>query len=120
MSIIDAGGLALTAVLTALIVSLRFVMYGAVLAPRFRDQPGWFRWLTPWTIVDQTFAIATSLDDRGPALLVGRLRDRPAYVAALVGGLVTALALEVPYGLSLPAGAVAGATAAAVARRRTS
>lgn len=167
MSIIDAGGLALTAVLTALIVSLRFVMYGAVLAPRFRDQPGWFRWLAPWTIVDQTFAIATSLDDRGPAwfrgywiaasallgagytamvavgvvlgpvvpagigldltipalfvaLLVGRLRDRPAHVAALVGGLVTALALELPYGLALPAGALAGATAAVAARRRMS
>jgi predicted branched-subunit amino acid permease len=166
LSVSDAGGSAITAVLTALIVSVRFVMYGAALAPRFRGQPAWFRWLGPWTIVDQTFALASSRDDRGPAwfrgywlaasallgagytfmvavgvvlgpvvpagigldltipalfvaMLAGRVRDRPALVAVVVGGLVTALTLDLPHGLALPLGAVAGA-AAAVLTRRTS
>lgn len=164
LSVLDGGGSAVTAVLTALVVNVRFAMYGAALATRFRGQPGWFRWLGPWTIVDQTFAIASSRDDLGPAwfrgywlaagallgaaytamvgigvalgpvvsagagldltipalfiaMLVGKLRDRPACVAALVGGLVTAAALELPHGLGLPVGALAGAAAAVMTRR---
>ena len=164
VSVLDVGGPIVTAVATALIVNVRFTMYGAALAARFREQPGWFRWLGPWMIVDQTFAIAAArgatepgwfrgywmaagtvlggvytmmvcagivlgpvvpadvgLDFTIPALfvamLVGHLRDRPAAVAALVGGLVTALALELPHGLGLPVGAVAGALAGAVTRR---
>lgn len=166
LSILDAGGSALTAIVAALIVNVRFVMYGAALAPRFRDQPRWFRWLGPATIVDQTFALATSQDERGPAwfrgywfatsallgggytamvavgvvlgpvvptgigleltipalflaMLAGRVRDRPALVAVVVAGAVTALTLHLPHGLALPIGAVAGA-GAAVAAGRTS
>jgi predicted branched-subunit amino acid permease len=164
ISVLDGGGSATTAVLTALIVNVRFAMYGAALAARFRDQPGWFRWLGPWTIVDQTFAIASPRDEAGPAwfrgywlaasallgavytamvgvgaalgpvvpagigleltipalfiaMLAGRLRDRPACVAVVVGGLVTAVALDLPHGLGLPAGALAGAAAAVMTRR---
>jgi 4-azaleucine resistance transporter AzlC len=164
LSVIDAGGPALTAVLTALIVNVRFVMYGAALAPRFDDQPRWFRWFGPWTIIDQTFALATARAERGAAwfrgywlaasLLLGagytamvaigvvlgpivpagigldltipalflamlarQVRDRPALVAVLVAGLVTALTLDLPHGLALPIGAVSGAAAAVIARR---
>ena len=53
------------------------------------------------------------------ALLAGRVRNRPTTVAVVVAGLVTALALELPHGLALPLGALAGA-AAAVLTRRTS
>jgi predicted branched-subunit amino acid permease len=164
LSVIDAGGLAITAVVSALIVNIRFAMYGAALAARFRDQPGWFRWLAPWMIVDQTFALTSSQGEVSPAwfraywlasgallgagytamvalgvvlgpvvpagigldltipalfvaILVGRLRDRPTCVVVLVGGLVTALALELPYGLALPIGALTGAAAAVITRR---
>ena len=164
MSVLDAGGSAVTAIVTALIVSIRFTMYGATLAGRFRDQPRWFRWLGPWMIVDQTFALASARDDAGPAwfrgywlasgvllgagytamvavgavlgpvvpagigldvtipalfvaLLAGRVRNRPAAVAVVVAGLVTALALELPHGLALPTGALAGAAAAVIAGR---
>lgn len=167
LSVLDAAGSAVTAVLTALVVNARFAMYGAALAPRFRAQPTWFRWLGPWTIVDQTFAIASARPECGDgwfrgywlaagavlgmgytamtvvgvglgpivpvgvgleltvpalfvAMLIARLRGRPAWIAALVGGLVTAAALELPHGLGLPAGALAGAVAAAVAARRAS
>jgi 4-azaleucine resistance transporter AzlC len=164
LSIVDAGGPALTAVLTALIVNVRFVMYGAALAPRFRDQPRWFRWLGPWTIVDQTLALTSTRHERGAAwfrgywlatsallgagysvmvavgavlgpvvpdgigldltipalfvaMLAGRVRDRPARVAVLVGAVVTAATLGLPHGLALPTGAVAGALSAVIVRR---
>src|SRR5207248_1530776 len=37
--------------------------YAAVLEPHFRSQPGWFRWLGPHFLVDQTFALVTARDD---------------------------------------------------------
>lgn len=66
LSVLDAGGSALAAIGTALIVNARFAMYGAALADRFRDQPRWFRWLGPWLIVDQTFALASARDETDP------------------------------------------------------
>ena len=58
-----------------------------------------------------------------PAMFVApaasQLRDGPAVVAAVTGAAVTALALELPYGLGLLIGALAGA-AAVRRRRRTS
>jgi 4-azaleucine resistance transporter AzlC len=164
MSVLDAGGSAITAVLTALVINVRFAMYGAALAPRFRGQPAWFRLLGPWTIVDQTFALASTREETGAgwfrgywiaagvllgavftamaavgaalgpvvptgagldltvpalfvAMLIGKLRDRPSAVAVVVGGAVTALALDLPHGLGLPVGALAGAAAAVITRR---
>ncbi len=155
MSVLDSGGSALAAVLTALVVSARFSMYSAALAHRFREQPAWFRWLGPWLVVDQTFAVAAAREETdrasfraywltagallgvvftasttvgvivGPivpeaiglrftipalfvAMLAGRVRERPALVAALVGGLVTTLTLELPHGLGVLAGGLAG------------
>lgn len=164
ISVVDAGGTALTAAFTALVVNVRFTMYGAALAHRFRDQPRWFRWLGPWFIIDQTFALSSARAERDPAwfraywfaaagligivftamavvgillgpivpsgigleftvpamfvaLGVSQVRDRPALAAAVAGASVTALALDLPHGLGLLAGAVAGATTGAVARR---
>jgi 4-azaleucine resistance transporter AzlC len=67
ISVLDAGGTALTAAFTALVVNARFTMYGAALAHRFRDQPRWFRWLAPWFIIDQTFALSNARAERDPA-----------------------------------------------------
>ena len=164
LSVLDAGGPAVIAVCAALVVNARFTMYGAALAHRFRDQPAWFRWLGPWLIVDQTFALAAARVERDqawfrgywlacgaliggvftamvvvgillgaivpsgsgleftvPAMFVAlaasQLRDRPAVVAAVTGAAVTALALQLPYGLGLLIGALAGAAAGAGARR---
>jgi len=164
ISVLDAGGTALTAAFTALVVNARFTMYGAALAHRFRDQPRWFRWLAPWFIIDQTFALSSARTERdaawfraywfaaagligvvyttmvaigillGPivpggigleftvpalftALGVTQVRDRPALAAAVAAAAVTVLALDLPNGLGLLAGALAGATTGAVARR---
>jgi 4-azaleucine resistance transporter AzlC len=164
LSVVDAGGTALTAIFTALVVNARFTMYGAALSERFRSQPRWFRWFAPWFIIDQTFALTSARDEQDPAwfrgywfaaaatigivytsmvvtgillgtiiptdigleftvpamfmaLGVGQLRDRPALAAAIAGAAVTALAMDLPHGLGLLVGAVAGAATGAIARR---
>lgn len=46
----------LTLVATATVINMRHVMYSAALAPRFNDQPRWFRWIGPFLLIDQLFA----------------------------------------------------------------
>lgn len=54
--VLDAGGSALFAIVTILVVNARHTMYSAALADRFSDAPRWFRWLGPYLLVDQVFA----------------------------------------------------------------
>lgn len=49
----------LTLVATAAVINLRHVMYSAALSPRFNDQPRWFRWVGPFFLIDQLFALAS-------------------------------------------------------------
>ncbi len=49
-----------TLVATAAVINLRHVMYSAALSPRFGDQPRWFRWLGPFLLIDQLFALANA------------------------------------------------------------
>jgi predicted branched-subunit amino acid permease len=49
----------LTALASGVAVNARLLLYGAVLAPRFRGQPRWFRWTAPAFLQDQTFLSAT-------------------------------------------------------------
>lgn len=59
-------GAGLLAVIAAgLVVQARHVMYSAALAPVFGPQPRWFRWLGPYFLVDQMFAL-TSLRTQEP------------------------------------------------------
>ncbi len=53
----------LTLVTTAAVINLRHVMYSAALAPRFGRQPRWFRWLGPYVLIDQVFALVTQHDE---------------------------------------------------------
>lgn len=52
-----AGVLAVIA--AGLVVQARHVMYSAALAPVFGPQPRWFRWLGPYFLVDQMFALTS-------------------------------------------------------------
>jgi predicted branched-subunit amino acid permease len=52
----------LTLVATAGVINLRHVMYSAALAPRFADQPRWFRWAGPFLLIDQLFALMVVRD----------------------------------------------------------
>jgi predicted branched-subunit amino acid permease len=61
-----AGPLAVLA--TVAVVNCRFALYAAALAPRFADQPTWFRWLAPQVLLDQTYAVAMARPElHGPA-----------------------------------------------------
>ena len=50
----------LTLVATAAVINLRHVMYSAALSPRFNDQPRWFRWVGPFFLIDQLFALVNT------------------------------------------------------------
>jgi predicted branched-subunit amino acid permease len=57
----------LTLVATAAVINLRHLMYSAALSPRFADQPRWFRWVGPFFLIDQLFALtAVRTDLSGP------------------------------------------------------
>ena len=53
----------LTLVATAAVINLRHVMYSAALSPRFTDQPRWFRWIGPFFLIDQLFALTSVRTD---------------------------------------------------------
>ena len=152
----------LTLVATAAVINLRHVMYSAALSPRFSDQPRWFRWVGPFFLIDQLFAltsvrvampgpqwrrfylsagifyfvswtstvtlglvVGSSIPtewrlDVAPAimfagLVVLGLSNRPGIVAAVVGGGVCLLALDVPNNGGILVGAVSGVVAGYVA-----
>jgi predicted branched-subunit amino acid permease len=59
LTLLHLGAGLLTALVSGIAVNARLLLYGAVLAPRFRGQPRWFRLLAPAFIQDQTFLSAT-------------------------------------------------------------
>ncbi|MGI9610639.1 MAG: AzlC family ABC transporter permease [Acidimicrobiia bacterium] len=59
ISLLGSGAAVAAAITAALIVNARHLMYSAALAPTFRAQPTWFRWLAPYLLIDQAFALAS-------------------------------------------------------------
>lgn len=66
VTLLAEGAGVLAAILGALTVNARHVMYSAGLVPQFQSQPRWFRWLGPYVLLDQVFALV-SLHDAPPA-----------------------------------------------------
>ncbi len=64
--VLNAGGSAIFAVITILVVNARHAMYSAALQPRFRGAPTWFRWIGPYVLVDQVFATSEQRTDADP------------------------------------------------------
>ena len=63
-----AGTASLWSVIVAgLVINTRHVMYSAALAPSFRHQPRWMRWVGPYVLIDQTFALTFLRADRPPS-----------------------------------------------------
>ncbi len=58
ITLVGAGTALAAAVMAALVVNARHLMYSAALAPTFQNQPAWFRWLGPYVLIDQVFALA--------------------------------------------------------------
>lgn len=60
VAVVLTGGGALAAAATAgLVVNARHFMYSMAISERFRAQPRWFRWLGPYTLIDQVFAVSS-------------------------------------------------------------
>ncbi len=57
-------GTAVAAAVGGLVVNARHFMYSMALAPGFKAQPKWFRWLAPYVLIDQTFALVMLNDKR--------------------------------------------------------
>ncbi|MDA9919990.1 AzlC family ABC transporter permease [bacterium] len=53
ITLIGEGAAISAAVTTTLIVTARHILYSVSLAPRFQGQPGWFRWVGPYILIDQ-------------------------------------------------------------------
>lgn len=59
VTLLGSGAAWIAAVTAGLIVNARHLMYSAALAPTFQRQPAWFRWLGPYLLIDQAFALAS-------------------------------------------------------------
>jgi 4-azaleucine resistance transporter AzlC len=64
VSLLGSGAAVAAAVTAALVVNARHLMYSAGLAPTFQRQPAWFRWLGPYLLIDQLFALSSVQQDQ--------------------------------------------------------
>jgi predicted branched-subunit amino acid permease len=154
VTLLGEGAGVVAAVLGALTVNARHVMYSAALVPQFRAQPHWFRRVGPYLLLDQVFALVSTHDAPpvnwrayylgagafawglwqiavgagvmfGPALpvdvditfvipalflalLVPGLTRRPAAMAAVVAGVMTAIFWRIPNRGGMLIGGLAG------------
>lgn len=67
ISLLGTGTAWVAAVAAGLVVNARHIMYSAALAPTFQHQPRWFRWLGPYTLIDQVFALVSVRPEEEPA-----------------------------------------------------
>lgn len=95
---LGAEGAALLAIIAAgLVVQARHIMYSAAFSPVFKAQPTWFRWLGPYFLIDQEFALASFHVDDPPTSF------RRYYLGS---GLVFWLVWQVTVALGLVVGPV--------------
>lgn len=66
ISLLGSGAAVVAASTAALVVNARHLMYSAALAPTFQGQPAWFRWLGPYVLIDQNFALAVIEAENDP------------------------------------------------------
>jgi len=67
LTLLGEGASVAAAVTAALIVGARHLLYSITLAPRFQDQPRWFRWVGPYVLIDQVFALVMVRRETDPA-----------------------------------------------------
>jgi predicted branched-subunit amino acid permease len=67
ISLLGEGASVAAAVSAALIVGARHLLYSVTLAPRFQEQPRWFRFLGSYFLVDQVFALSMLRGDMAAA-----------------------------------------------------
>jgi 4-azaleucine resistance transporter AzlC len=78
VTLLGTGTAVLAAITTALVINARHLMYSAAMAPAFQKQPRWFRWVGPYALIDQLFAISILHKEDEPASF------RTYYIAAAI------------------------------------
>jgi branched chain amino acid efflux pump len=58
IQLLDEGVVGAVVVATALVINSRHLMYSAALAPHFREFPRWSRYVLPYIMTDQAFAVS--------------------------------------------------------------
>jgi len=81
LTLLRSGAGIAAVVVSVAVINARMLLYAAVLEPRFRGQPTWFRWLGPHFVVDPSFALVTARDDLTDAVTFRR------YWLAMGGGM---------------------------------
>jgi predicted branched-subunit amino acid permease len=66
VSLLGTGAAFFAVVTAGLVVQARHLMYSAALAPVFQRQPSWFRWVGPYVLIDQMFALVSVRTDDDP------------------------------------------------------
>jgi predicted branched-subunit amino acid permease len=74
---LTVGASFVATVLTALIINSRTLIYGALLGPALRDQPRWFKWVAAYALVDQLYALVSTVTDQSAQYV------RHYYLAAM-------------------------------------
>ncbi len=99
VQLFDVGATAAVIIATALVINARHLMYSAALAPHFREFPTVWRFVLPYVMTDQAFAVSITryetVSDPG--------HKRRFYLGA-------ALALWVTWQITTGLGALAGAS----------
>jgi predicted branched-subunit amino acid permease len=96
-------------VATALLINSRTLIYGALLGPALRSQPRWFRWVASYALVDQLYAMVSSVTDRGDRYvrsyyLGGMVVLWSAYMAGVAAGIILGpvLPTSIPLAMAIP------------------
>ncbi len=66
ISLLGTGTAVAASVVAALVVNARHLMYSAAMVPIFQRQPRWFRWVGPYFLLDQVFALSILRSDDEP------------------------------------------------------
>lgn len=66
VTLVGSATAALSVIVSAVVVNARHLMYSAALAPAFRRQPRWFRWVGAYFLIDQVFALVDRKADADP------------------------------------------------------
>ncbi|GIR69475.1 MAG: hypothetical protein CM15mP74_07260 [Halieaceae bacterium] len=95
------GCLRCGAVSAALIVGARHMLYSVTLAPKFQNQPGWFRWIGSYVLIDQVFVLSQIKPIDEPVPVPALFSLSGFHVLALW---MTCTALGVVLGPAIPPG----------------
>lgn len=99
---LDAGAAPVAILVSALLVNARVVMYGAAIAPWFRETSWRRRLLVAFPLIDPTFLVSTARFERGDLDQSGRLAYYAGAATTLMVAWMGAQAVAIAAGGALP------------------